>query len=65
LDRTANSAISRPVPITAPSIPTNWDVRTFLISPPMPIDWIAPSSGSSGQTRNLNVSPQSMPECGA
>jgi hypothetical protein len=55
-ERIANRAISAPVAITAPSIPMSWLRLTLLISPPMPTDWIAPSSGSSGQIMNLTLS---------
>ena len=49
-------AITTPVATTAPSIPSSCDRRTFLISPPMPTDCTAPSSGSSGQTMNFQLS---------
>ena len=47
--------MSSPEKITAPSIPNSWERWIFLTSPPIPIDWTAPSSGSSGQTMNFSA----------
>ena len=47
--------MSSPETITAPSIPNSWERWIFLTSPPIPIDWTAPSSGSSGQTMNFRL----------
>ncbi len=61
LDSTANSAITSPVASTAPTMPSSWDLRTFLTSPPMPTDCTAPSNGSSGQMMNFQLADTLVP----